>query len=195
MLRILPCVDSLLLMSPDLFVLDIVNKYEGRESRPAAAVSFPLTILHTVRYKQRSLVKPPVLCQFPLGHIKQPFLVKSHVHGCFSIRWKWSDVLIESFAVWMNQNLLYLNHNAIGIPLKTQAPLLLCALFFFFFFLNVVTRVYGCYGHVVERMYANAWERADCWCLSCCSANERLGGFRVSGAGALREEVSDRAHE
>ena len=164
-----------------------------------AAVSFPLTIPHTVRHKQRSLVKPPVLCQFPLGHIKQSFLVSSHMHGCFSIRWKCSDVLIECFAVWINQNLLCLNHNAsIGIPLKTQAPLFLCALFFsffFFFFLNVVTRVYGYYGHVVERMYANVWERTDCWCLRCCSANERLGGFRVSGAGALRGEVSDRAHE
>lgn len=49
------------------------------------------------------------------------------------------------------------------------------------------------HGHVVEPMYTYVSETV--WrdvCLLCRSANERRG---VSGAGALREEVSDRAHE
>lgn len=53
--------------------------------------------------------------------------------------------------------------------------------------------MYKYYDHVVESMYAYVRETVS-WCvrLCCRSANERLG---VSGAGALREEVSDRAHE
>lgn len=87
-----------------------------------AGVSFSLTIPHTVQHKQRSLVKPPVLYPLPLGHIKQPFLVKSHMHACFSIRWKCGNVLIEHFAAWMKQNLLCLNHTAsIWILLKMYA--------------------------------------------------------------------------
>lgn len=126
-----------------------------------------------------TLAEAPVLYLFPLGHIKQPLLVMSHMHVCFSIRWKCCDVVIECFAAWLHQNVRCLNHNtSIWILLKMQAPLMLCMLY---------------YSHVVEWMYVYVRGKV-CWCvwICCCSANERLG---VSGADALREEVSDRAHE